>query len=464
MRRRVLRLPSARRDVAVFAIVMLFHFAAASRAVGSGWSVLPTSPMENFRHQDIAVIGSDKCWIVAGTGLVHKTSDGGATWQHAATFPAYLRSVGFADSLRGWTGSLTSSAPLFDTTDGGATWTEVTNIPEPEPLGICGLSVVNASTVYGCGVYYGPARVIKTTNGGATWSSMDMSAYASTLIDCYFVSPDTGFVVGGIGTPFADSTRAVVIATTNGGTTWETRFTGILAKEWCWKISFPTRAVGYISLQRTSAPVGFLKTTDGGASWERKPFLEPFFFYGEQGIGFATETVGWIGGSGVLYGTTDGGETWQQETWGTNLNRFRFVNSGLGYAVGNRVYKYDVNDPTSVADGEGPLGSPLVGFAPTGMTSIGALLFQNAPNPFRSSTSVDYALEAPGEVHLAVYDLLGRRVATLVDARLSAGTHRTLWDGTDGSGRDAASGTYVYRLQIDGQQDAQRVRRMTLLR
>lgn len=443
----------------LFALAPFLLIAAASAAEGAGWFVLPNSPQQPFRHQDIAAAGPTRCWIVSGrTGAVSKTTDGGASWQQIAALPGFLRSVGFADSLHGWIGCLTPDSLVYQTTNGGTTWALVNNIPVPRPLGICGLSVVNASVVYGCGRYSGPAHVIKTTDGGATWTSIDMSAYASTLVDCYFVSVDSGLVVGGIGT-FPDSIRAVVLATTDGGASWEARFTGDALEEWCWKISFPTRAVGYVSLERGVAPVAFLKTTDGGATWARKSFLGGFP-YVEQGIGFATEQVGWIGGdANNVYGTTDGGETWQMETWGTNVNRFRFVTDSFGFAVGQRVYRFDVNNPTFVAAGPrgdspldehgGPTGSPI------------PHLFWNAPNPFHAATDIAFALEEPGLVTLAVYDLIGRRVATLVEAPLAAGPHRAQWNGEDESGRAVASGVYVCRLAIGGHHEA---RQMRLLR
>lgn len=434
----------------------LLALAAPVYAGSTGWFVLPSSPSEGFRHQDIFAVSATNCWIVAGSGLVHRTTNGGDSWQHAATLPAYLRSVGFADSLHGWIGTLTPDALLYQTTDAGTTWTLVEGIPAPAPLGICGISIVNASTIYACGRYYGPPRVIKSTDAGATWSSFDLSAYATTLVDCHFVSPESGFVVGGVGA-FSDSTRAVVLATTNGGASWEVRFTGILRGEWCWKLSFPTPAVGYASLERTSAPMGFLKTTDGGLSWTRKSFLAPSEYYSEQGIGFATESIGWIGGGAVPYGTTDGGDTWQQENWGRNVNRFRFFGDSLGYAAGTRIYKYLASEATFVAGGPdlGDLASEPM---------ANRIVSRSAPNPFRSATTIEYALSKPGFVSLAVYDVLGRRVITLVDERCAAGVHRVVWNGVDASGRDASSGIYVYRVEVDGSRATRHARQIVLTR
>lgn len=73
-------------------------------------------------------------------------------------------------------------------------------------------------------------------------------------------------------------------------------------------------------------------------------------------------------------------------------------------------------------------------------------LLQNHPNPFNPATTIRFHLPAPGGARLAVYALDGRRVATLVDGGLPAGTHAVTWHGRDDRGRPVASGAYVCRL------------------
>ncbi len=88
-------------------------------------------------------------------------------------------------------------------------------------------------------------------------------------------------------------------------------------------------------------------------------------------------------------------------------------------------------------------------------------LEQNYPNPFNPTTNITFELgaSAAGHVSLAVFNLLGQHVATLVDGSLSAGTHTYRWDGRHDSGRSAASGLYLYRLRVGDQTS---VRAMTL--
>jgi len=58
---------------------------------------------------------------------------------------------------------------------------------------------------------------------------------------------------------------------------------------------------------------------------------------------------------------------------------------------------------------------------------------------------------ADRSVRLSVFDMLGRKVATLLDRRLDAGLHSLRWDGTDANGKELASGLYVYRVEAGGE-------------
>lgn len=73
-------------------------------------------------------------------------------------------------------------------------------------------------------------------------------------------------------------------------------------------------------------------------------------------------------------------------------------------------------------------------------------LAQNYPNPFNPSTLIRYELPQAAQVQLAIYNLLGERVRTLVDAKASAGVQQVTWDGRDEHGERVSSGVYLYRL------------------
>jgi hypothetical protein len=74
-------------------------------------------------------------------------------------------------------------------------------------------------------------------------------------------------------------------------------------------------------------------------------------------------------------------------------------------------------------------------------------LSQNTPNPFNPTTKVSFALPTPSKVSLAVYNVLGQHVTTLVDAFMPAGYQEVIWDGSDKDGHTVASGVYFYKLR-----------------
>ena len=98
-----------------------------------------------------------------------------------------------------------------------------------------------------------------------------------------------------------------------------------------------------------------------------------------------------------------------------------------------------------------PLGAAL----PEGF-ELGA----NYPNPFNPSTMIPYQLPAAMYVRLEVFNLLGQRVATLVQREQPAGFHTASWDATDAAGQAVGAGVYLYRLSSDG---AQATRSMLLI-
>ncbi|MDG5766030.1 T9SS type A sorting domain-containing protein [Balneolales bacterium ANBcel1] len=84
------------------------------------------------------------------------------------------------------------------------------------------------------------------------------------------------------------------------------------------------------------------------------------------------------------------------------------------------------------------------------------ILRSNYPNPFNPSTNIRFSLPEEGRVRLAVYDILGRKVALLADGIYTRGLHEVVWDAGSMS-----SGTYIYRLEAGG---VVRTRKMSLVK
>lgn len=89
------------------------------------------------------------------------------------------------------------------------------------------------------------------------------------------------------------------------------------------------------------------------------------------------------------------------------------------------------------------------------------VLGQNYPNPFNPQTNIRFELPAGSSVKLEIFDIMGRKVATVFDGEMNAGEHNVIWDGKESSGNPASSGIYFYSLTTEF---GTRTARMTLLK
>lgn len=127
------------------------------------------------------------------------------------------------------------------------------------------------------------------------------------------------------------------------------------------------------------------------------------------------------------------------------LMQFGFANTATnnnasGVFYDNVVWQYA--GPTDVSDGPG--GNAFA-------------LSPAAPNPFRESTRIDYSLATRSAVDLSVFDVRGRRVATLFQGEAGPGPHVATWDGRAAGGQLAPSGVYLCVLKTDAGQQTRRL-------
>lgn len=74
-------------------------------------------------------------------------------------------------------------------------------------------------------------------------------------------------------------------------------------------------------------------------------------------------------------------------------------------------------------------------------------LAQNYPNPFNGSTVIAFDVPVAGQLSLEIYNVLGQRVATLIDGKVASGRQQVYWSGQSDRGTALPSGIYFYRLQ-----------------
>ena len=101
-----------------------------------------------------------------------------------------------------------------------------------------------------------------------------------------------------------------------------------------------------------------------------------------------------------------------------------------------------------------PVPSQLV--ATKGKQIVSNISKQNAPNPFRSSTSISFSVASAKSVTVKIYDLLGSEVATLLDKKVPAGTTTVTWDGNS-NGKRASAGVYFYTVKAGDEIDTKKM-------
>lgn len=320
------------------------------------WSV--TNGITVGRNDDIFFV-SDSVGYVAGGNRdqISRTTDGGNSWVDIFQTAEYVRSIEFFDASTGFAGTLDSG--LYVTRDSGRTWLNIAGNISPRPEGICGLSIPNDSTIYGCGFFNEPAFIIKSTDRGLSWTYIDMSAYAKALVEVHFIDADTGFVAGRAN-PFSDG--GVILKTTDGGITWTPVMKTMDAFDYVWKIQSPDgkHFFGGVSSVPATGQTSFVKSTDAGQTWSK--FSVDTAWSDIQMIGFTDSLNGWTGGQLDLFETHDGGVSWNKNNSlipsGGYYNRFLIKDDSTAFITGLRIYMYDKNnistfvEETNVKEGE----------------------------------------------------------------------------------------------------------------
>jgi choice-of-anchor B domain-containing protein len=129
----------------------------------------------------------------------------------------------------------------------------------------------------------------------------------------------------------------------------------------------------------------------------------------------------------------------------------RFVVSAAGYRADTLVVNVPENGDSITVDVN---LQPLTSDTQISQRPEGYTLYQNYPNPFNPTTIISYQLEVPSVVKLELFDVMGRKLATLVDAKQGAGLHQYTLNATQLA---LSSGTYFYRLTANGFTDTKRM-------
>ncbi len=368
--------------------------------------------------------------IFAGTdgGGVYRSTDYGTSWTQVNS--------GLTNT-RIWSLAI-SSTNLFAGTDGGlyisanngTSWTEtgLTN------TGVWSLAFSPISDGSGINLFAGTyGGVFLSTNNGTSWTG-DNSGLNYDWILSLAVTPASD----GSGTNlFAGTWGDGLFLSTNDGTSWIQVDSGLTSKYVLSLIVDPTGGgTSGTNLFAGTNGGGVFLSTDNGISWEEvntgltdkhvNSFAVSATFDGTKLFAGT-----WAGGGVFL--STNNGASWTQ------------VNSGL---TNMSVRSLAVSGTKLFAGTDGGIWMRPLSEMVTAVENVKAgipkefSLKQNYPNPFNPSTTIEYSIPKSGSVSIKVCDILGREVATLVDANKPAGIYRVTWNASGMS-----SGVYFYRSQ-----------------
>jgi len=170
---------------------------------------------------------------------------------------------------------------------------------------------------------------------------------------------------------------------------------------------------------------------------------------------------------------TDGAALWAYREGNTLSYMYRTDDTGYA-AVASQPPSSTPADWVTMADGQlatlTPSAPPLIEdietyFDPAAVDDPGSwsaippsgMLAGNFPNPFNAATTIEYVLPSRSPVTILVYDLLGRKVTTLVSAVQSPGRHTVYWNGAGADGRPCATGIYLYTIRVEGYSETRKM-------
>lgn len=373
-------------------------------------------------------VDSQTGWIV-GTNIL-KTTDGGQSWieQHSGGGG----NLTFVDDQTGWV--IGGNGKILHTADGGENWlpqNSGTNFP------LVGISFVDHTHGWVVGRDFTgngfEGIILHTSDGGQTWIDQTPGLITG-LSGVSFVDSLNGWVVGGGGSAID---YGIILHTSDGGQSWvvQRQHSDLELNTVFFIDSLYGWAAGYDP--QTQAPI--IHTTNGGQTW-----LGQFGANGDDMI-FLDRQNGWmVWLLGWIYHTSDGGQTWvTQPSYTTNhLLGVDFVDSLNGWAVGvgGRILHTTTGGITSIAPAQLRPSLPKK-----------FILHPNFPNPFNPETRIRFEILQPVDrASLTIFDILGRKVKTLLDRELSTGPHVISWDGRNAAGCPVSSGIYLYRLEAGG--------------
>ncbi len=429
--------PAILSDVSNFRPALRFRFLLPAFR----WSSISLGTTQSFTALD--AVDDSTAWIGTDGGYLLQTTDRGGSWHAAGAIGSPVSAiVGMSKAIAVAIGSDPSGVGVLSRTlDGGVTWNAVSLDTLPSAIRLVGKTSTSAMIAVPDAVN-DTITVLRSADRGVTWRA------AMNPI----ILPPGDSVCGGtlcrIGTSIWFATKG------SGGRLYQSA-NGVNGP-WTFR-SLPTNdahALAFSAIGGTGicgAVDTIYGTTDGGSTWQTVAL--PGIGAVRAAQAFPGGTDFWIAGPGGIWHSPDDGLTWTVSA------------APAGGCADLRFY-------ANFKDGLGPCPNgilitgawtpPTTGVERTEEQPDRFGLLACYPNPFNPATTVEYVVASPARVRLTVYNVLGQKIRSLFDGLVAAGRHRIRWDGTDDGGHQLSTGVYYCRWTVDGNPAG--VSRLLLLR
>jgi photosystem II stability/assembly factor-like uncharacterized protein len=407
---------------------------------GETWAVA-VSDSTPHDFNDMSMVDNMLGYACLEDHYVYKTTDGGATWTdlgQVVVSTSDLEEIFFVDANTGYT--FGASGNGYKTTDGGATWATLTTGATSI---LRGSYFIDANT----GWVVGSSGTVRyTTDGGATFTSQDPGS-TTTLYSIWMVNANVGYISG---------SSSTIRKTTDAGTTWttitlcgssgRTFTTADGGATWLFENNSSSTLYG-VAIETTSADTSATYTVGSLGFIMRNSYvvvpveLESF----TASVSGSNVTLNWetateINNMGFEIERREADANWLEVGFvegngtTTEIHSYSFVDRNLSAGTYNYRIKqldfdgtyeyYELNQTVEVA-------SP-----------VDFNLSQNYPNPFNPTTVITYSVPVDGFVNIAIFNVLGEKVANLVNTNVKAGNYELTFNASG-----IASGMYLYRME-----------------
>ncbi|MEN8158021.1 MAG: YCF48-related protein [Bacteroidota bacterium] len=420
-------------------ILILFTFFSVNVFGQEGWTKQTTAYSPKLHA--VYAIDALNVWASGSDGLIIHSMDGGETWDSIPNGASrYLTAIEFINADTGFvagrdseTGTPNLNHLLQRTRDGGLNW---------EFIHLVGGQL---NTVFDMDFVEGPpgepmrgfcvgglANVWISNDYGDTWDRVSGDCGEGNFNSCFFADSITGWFVG---TP-SNIKPYTIMFTDDGCKSFveqpdpnEIKLNGV---------SFGSELKGIaVGLEGI-----VMYTSDGGTSWETCTDEDVTGGSKAWSSVHLTETgKAWaVGHYGLIVYSNDWGHTWEPQTSGVTdkLSEVYFINDSVGWIVGGLTSNVILH----TKNGGGGSSTGIEDFIDEAGTTYS--LEQNCPNPFSSSTQINYTLGCAGHISLTVYDISGRKIQTLVNEYQASGKHTVDWDAGQ-----LSNGLYFCELKVE---------------